>query len=516
MAESDHPPDIFNTRYFGPQPLASPAPGADLGFPQFARLPRELRLQIWTWHLRRRRFLRVFLDEGSQHGDDSEYESGADDDDEWGPVFAAGHETGDTSSPAASPTAPPPLRVTFIGDASPAMPALRTTCHEAREAHNSVYRIRFPALTRIHRGYDYKTSRTAAYLSPELDILSVHALCPPEIVTRNLLPLFLHHLVRHDSSPDPLRSGARHLALDLRGLHPDRERAAAAAGGPYGSGPGGGRPAPELAPDVLASARLTFSNLRGLYLRVTDSLIPSRVVSGPLAGTRSFPWFNASLPLLPASSWAGCFPGAVVEPVVSGPGGAGGGGGGGGDPRLACPEGAHDLRQVWVGGEVRHALDVWAGLGRAWGVLPPAGPGPGPGTHVRALLGLEMEGWALGRMNLGGQVSSLGAFLREERASWESLVDPASEMGGVLREIFERAQEALIPHRGGGGGSPDEAPEEWIARRQPQTAVGFWLVDPEVLGSAAGETTGPVGGQRVPLSQRVRPEDIDLWMFRGH
>lgn len=493
MAESDLQADIFNSRYFGRQ--SSPAPGADTKFPLFARLPRELRLQIWAWHLPRRRFLRILLEEGvgAQHdGPDPEPEAlHSEDHDEWASLFAAEPsetetETGTETWPPAGPTALP-LRVTFLRAPSPAMPALRLVCREARDAHNSVYRIRLPALARIPWGdgaRGYKTTRVVAHLNPELDILSLQTPSPSEIATLNLLPLFLHHLLQHDFSPGPLRFGARHLCVDLRHLGSDYRDGADEA--THES------PSP-LAPHVLASVRLAVSHLRGLYLRLTTSHLEPRIMSGPFANTRSLPWYNASVPLLPVASWG--YPGGV-EPVR-----------GGGDPRLAHPEGAADLRQVLIGNQLRPSLDVWAGLKRVWGV--PAGGGGE--TRVRALIGLDAEGWA-DRTNCccgaGGSSSSLAAYLREERAAWQSMTDPKTEMGALQRECFQTAQRNFLPV-----GPPVVAPEEWITRRQPRTAVGFWLIDPEVL--EAAETTGHVGKNIVNLSER-EPEDIELWIFRRH
>lgn len=514
MAESDLPAGIFNSQYFGRQ--SSPAAQADVGFPLFAQLPRELRLQIWSWHLPRRRFLRVLLEEGVgvQHGgsepepepetEDLHPES-LSDDDEWASLFAASPEKPDTEVmreptgpsetdtwtwPSPGPTAPL-LRVTFLGAPSPEMPALLLVCREARDAHNSVYRIRLPALARIPYGVGargYKTTRIVAHLNPELDILSLQTLNPLQIVTLSLLPYFLHHVLQHDFSPGPLRFGIRHLCVDLRRLGSD-----------YTDGADGSRheSLTPLAPNILASVRLSVSHLRGLYLRLTTAgHLEPRVMSGPFANTRSLPWYNASVPVLPGVSWG--FPGAV-EPVR------------GGDPRLAHPEGAADLRQVWIGSQLRPSLDVWAGLERAWGV-----PVGGAGTRVRALVGLDGQGWADRTHCCYGSGSTLGAYLREERAAWQSLMDPALEMGELMRGLFQTAQERFLPGPGGGGGGGDAtavAPEEWISRREPHTAVGFWLIGPEVL--EAAETTGHVGKKIANLSQR-RAEDIELWVFRGH
>ncbi|KAK7703361.1 hypothetical protein SLS64_009028 [Diaporthe eres] len=484
MAESALPADIFNSRYFDRQ--SSPASGAGMEFPLFAQLPRELRLQIWAWHLPRRRFLRVLLEEsgGAQQGG-SEPEPEVfqpDDDDEWASIFAAGPseteagtetETETEIWPSVGSTAPL-LRVTFLGAPSPVMPALRLVCREARDAHNSVYRIRLPSLARIPWGVgtrDCTTTRIVAHLNSELDILSLQTPSSSEIVALNLLPLFLHHLLQHDFSPSPLRFGVRHLCVDLRHLGSDYRDSGDKAR------PDG--PAP-LAPDVLASVRLAVSHLRGLYLRLTTSHLEPRVMSGPFANTRSLPWYNASVPVLPGASWG--FPGEV-GPVP------------GGDPRLADPEGAADLRQVWIGSQLRPSLDVWAGLRRAWVV-----PARGAGIRVRALYGR-------GRTDCGGgRGSSLRAYLREERAAWRSLTDPATEMGAPMRECFQNAQRTFLP------GHLVVAPEEWISRREPHTAVGFWLIDPEVL--EAAQTTGHVGKKIVNLSGAA--EDIELRVLRGH
>ncbi|KAG8158178.1 hypothetical protein KVR01_011939 [Diaporthe batatas] len=485
MAESDLPLDIFNSRYLSRQSQSAPSPGADLEFPLFTQLPRELRLQIWTWHLvPRRRFLRVLLEEGegAQHslsGSGSEpgvvhRESEFGDDDEWTSSMFAGGPSEAETWPSAGPMAPL-VRVTFLSAPPPEMPALRLVCREARDAHSSAYRIRLPALARIPRGNgtrDYTTTPIVALLNPELDILSLHTPNPRDIATLNLLPFFLHHLLQHDSSPEQLRFGARHICVDLKHLGSD-----------HLDGRREDSPAP-LPPSILASARLAVSHLRGLYLRLTTaSHLEPRVTSGPFNNTRALTWYNASVPVLPAASWG--FPGPV-EPVP------------GGDPRLACPEGAADLRQVWVGEQLRPSLDVWAGLQRAWGVPAAAA------TRVRALVGLDAEGWA-GR-TLGGS-SSLRAYLRDERATWQTLMDPALDMGELSHGFFRTALQRFLP------GPPAVTPEEWISRREPHTAVGFWLVDPGVL--EAAETTGNEGKRMVNLSGSGA-EDIELWVFEGH
>lgn len=496
MEQSDLPADIFNSRYFGRQ--CSPAPGAEMRFPLFARLPRELRLQIWAWHLPRRRFLRVLLEE--QEPEALHPESASEDGDEWASIFAAEPPETTETWPSAGPTTAPPLRVTFLGEPSPAMPALRLVCREARDAHNSVYRIRLPALARIPWGVGargHTTSRIVALLNPELDMLSLQTPSPSEVATLNLLPLFLHYVLQNDFSPGPLRFGIRHLCVDLRHLGNDYYMYSHSADEASHEDSEGAAP---LAPDVLASVRLAVPRLRGLYLRLTTaSHLEPRVMSGPLTTTRSRPWYNASVPVLPAASWG--FP-AAVEPVR----------GGGGDPRLARPEGAADLRQVWIGSQLRPSLDAWAGLERAWGVVP-AGGGGGAGTRVRALVGLDAEGWAENRVDRrgGGGSSSLGAYLREERTAWQSLMDPALETGELLRPCFQAAQQAFLP---GDDGTPAVvAPEEWISRRQPHTAVGFWLVDPEVLEGA--ETSGHAGKKIADLSGRGA-QDIELWVFGGY
>lgn len=491
MAQSDLPTDIFNSRYFGRQP--SPAPGADPRFHLFTRLPHELRLQIWTCHLSRRRFIRVLVEEdvNAQHGVPESEPDVLGDNDEWASIFAAGPSETETS-PSAGPTAAP-LRVTFLGAPSPVMPALRLVCREARDAHNSVYRIRLPALARIPYGEGArweKTTRIMAYLNPELDIFSLQTPDPPQIATLNLLPFFLHHLLLHDFSPGPLRLGVRHLCVDLRYLGSDYSYSEDDEAGREG-------PAP-LAHDVLASVRLSVSHLRSLYLRLTTRHQEPRIMSGPFANMRSAPWYNASVPILPVAPWGSP---AQVEPVQ------------GGDPRLAHPDAAADLRQLWIGDQIRPSLDVWAGLQSAWGV-PAAASAE---TRVRALVALDAEGWMDQTMTFGGGSSiSLEAYLRDERAAWKSLMDPAQDMGAFLGEIFQAAQKTFLSGPGGEAGGGDALavdPEEWMSRRQPHTAVGFWLIDSEVL--EAAKSTGHVGKQIVNLSAGGA-DDIELWVFGGH
>lgn len=547
------PLDIFNDRYFG-QRLSS-STFAPVAFPLFLALPKELRLKIWTWHLYRRRFLRVLLEEttaaqvntpdrdtpdpvmgSSAHHDSSEQ-------DEGNSVFSmAPHrrEGRNENTGSAPQDLDPLLQITFFGmPLSPAL-ALSLVCQESYEAYTSFYRVRLPSLARIpseDEQLGYKTVRIVAHLHPGLDILSLETLDPLKILAPSLLPAFLHTFLQYDSSPAHIRFGVRNLCVNLTRFGSDCHLSL----NEYEHQQESIAPLP---PAILASVRLTVSHLRNLYLRlVLDRCLEPRVMSGPL-DAMSLPWYNASMPLLPASSWD--FPG-TVEPVE------------GGDPRLIQPEGAADLRQVRISHQVQPSLDVWARRERAWGVRAGAelvggggGDGRGGSFQVRALVGLPSDGLASqvqrrlspqvralvglpSDLGLASQAqrclsphdrgvrscASLMDHLREEHADWLWKVDPAHNIGNIYRKMFQTSQRRFLHNPQCSALDGDEwdddgpagmSPEEWLLKRQPHTAVGFWLVDPKAL--EAAPTVGYVTKKIVDLSG-TRREAIQLWVFDG-
>lgn len=100
--------------------------------------------------------------------------------------------------------------------------------------------------------------------------------------------------------------------------------------------------------------------------------------------------------------------------------------------------------------------------------------------------------------------------MREESTHWLSCLDPDTDNGMLHREMFERAQQNFLP------GSADEppvalTPEEWIIRRRPHTAVGFWLVEPEAL--EAAKTTERIGKGVADLSETGK-DAIELWVMK--
>lgn len=519
--DSDRLFDTFNSRYFGQRHSSSTLAPAAFSF--FLDLPKELRLKIWTCHLRRHRFLRVLLEEntapqvstsagnydpqGPEMGSSTYYDPDDSEEDEWSALFSAEPQQPEGINETSKTTRENPdpfLHITFLGAPTSPMPALPLVCRESYNVYRSFYRVLLPSLARVpseYREVGYKTVRIIAHLNPDLDTLSLET---PEL---KVLPFFLHTFLQCDSSPAPVRFGVRNLCVDLTRLGSDYHSSSP-------DGPPDGPP-----DDVLASVRITVPHLRNLYLRLmTTSDLEPRVMSGPLMVPGSLPWYNASVPVLPAPSWD--FPGTVE--LVDGDGD-------GGDPRLTRPEGAADLRQVWISNQVRPSLDAWARQERAWGVRAGgADVSDGGGSfQVRALVALAGQALA-SRSQRGRQVSSIQAGtrgpsplkhdMREERAAWLALMDPTTDIGQFRRDLFQTAQQRFLLPDANNVDTDDGlagivAPEEWILRRQPHTAVGFWLVDPEALEIA--NTKGYVGKRVVDLSEMGR-EAIQLWAFGGH
>jgi hypothetical protein len=480
----DRPLDIFNDQYFGPKDSTS----YPTSFPFFQALPTELRLKIWTWHLHRHRFIRIQLEKNTDLEPDDMSESSADYgnnvEDDWNHMFPV-HPEGITDTDDIehgtnglhdAPAADSPLRITFLDAPNSPVPALPLVCRESYEVYTSFYRIRLPAHLRVpSRGI---TKSIVAYIHPDLDILSLQASNSRHITKSNILPFFLHTLLRYDSSPVDVRFGVRNLCIDLaHNLSADQD------------------PKP-LPTNVLESVRVTVSHLRNLYFRFTTSHLEARLMSGPLVVPGSLSWYNASLPILPASQWN--FP-RMVDCVE------------GCDPRLVQPEGEADLRQVWTGNKIRTSLDIWARQEQVWGVC--SGAEMADCFRVRALVGLAGQALASRAQGYPNGLDLMDRNFREdmrrEQAAWLSLMSPTTGTGSLMRGFFERAQQQYLPDS---KGNAVVSPEDWILQRQPQTAIGFWLIDPEPL--EAAKTIGYVGTRIVDLSSKGK-EAIELWAFEG-
>lgn len=491
MEELDRSFDIFNDRYFDQKPISFSHSSSGVPdcatFSRFLDLPKELRLEIWTCHLRHRRFLRVLLEETTTgtcgetaaaerspwHEDDSE-----DYEERVSPLSATPEQPGVVGAGH--------IRITFLDASIASLPAVPLVCREAYQAYTSFYPIRLPSLVRAPSDPSgCETRQTVAHLHPGNDIISVEAPHPPQIIERSLLPYFLHTLLQHDTSPASLRFGVRNLCLDLKQLGSDRDERDS------------GTATTLLPDDVLISARTTISHLRNLYLRLTTSHLEPRITSGPITTRGTLPWYNASMPILPPPSWKDFS--SQVEPVD------------GGDTRLEAPEGVADLRQVWIGSQIRPSMEVWEDLERAWGVERDedggVGASGGRDLRVRALIALAPE-----------TSDGMEDFLRKEKAQWLGMMDPTSDFGAHLLSMFELAQQRFLVGYSSSSPPPDAsveavAPDDWYLRRREQTAAGYWLVDPKVLGGA--KTTILAGRQVADLSEQGKAA-IKLWVFRGH
>lgn len=344
--------DIFNDRYFGQGDSSSSTAGQlASSFPLWLDLPKEIRLRIWTWHLRQRRFLRVLLEERS--GLDQSSRTAGDgvsptssrcpgawdqrsdaDQHEWTAFFSKKLEVAqdELEGPEIEDHEDGPLRITFLDRPISPIEALLLVCRESHEAYISFYPIRLPALIRVafrlsdRDGSNLKTRPIIAHLHPDLDTLNLQAVHAPDIIERNLLPLFLHTMIQHDASPVHKRFGTRNLCVDLVHLSSDY---AFDTNEPKDTEIPGN--VSTLPLEILSSVRLSISHLRNLYLRLVTPHLEPRVMSGFLSGSGSLPWYNTSMPILPAPSWGFT---AIVEAVE------------GVDPRLTAPEGIADLHQV--------------------------------------------------------------------------------------------------------------------------------------------------------------------------
>ncbi|KAJ4388906.1 hypothetical protein N0V93_006367 [Gnomoniopsis smithogilvyi] len=498
MARTTDAFDIFNDRYYGQeyQSFVSTDKPASCNFPLWSNLPQEIRLQIWTLHFHKHRFLRVLLEEVTDLDPSPDVEArqgagvptsnsycaeGSDGDfDGWGAVFS------EQLQDMAETKKKELLRITFLDNPMPSMSSLQLVCRESYKAYTSFYPIHLPAFVRASYkpGVDskYKTARIVARLHPDLDTLSLETPHAPQIIELNLLPLFLHTLVQCDSSPANIRFGIRNLCVDLAHLSSDHT---------FDSDEPDGRNnnTTSLPPEISSSVRLAVSHLRNLYLRLVVQHLEPRVMSGPLSGSGARPWYNASMPIIPDPSWSFT---STVEAVN------------GIDPRLTLPEGAADLHQVWIGNQIRPSLRAWAEQERLWGTR--AGADVAGGVRVRALIGLDAQYVTMPNL----YHRSLRDALREEHDTWASWLDPTTDAGVLHRELFETTQQRFVA-RHAGDSTGILTPEDWFLIRRSQTAVGFWLVEPEALEAAS--TTRRARKQVVDLSEAGK-DAIELWVFK--
>lgn len=492
------PVEIFNDRYFSSHYCSTAARSQDPAyFPLFLSLPKELRYQIWAENLLQRRFLRVQLEDASDNPPQSGIQPK-----EYVVYNSNGAEDALFLSPIEAPTAmvngdrilmckdeaesgmpqpnPPLVTITFARFPTSPFPTLPLVCREAYHVYLDFYRIRLPAFISVpsynEKPNEYITKPITAYLHPTLDIISVHTSTRSRLITNNLLPFFCHTVLQHDYSPAKSRFGARNLCLDLMRFSLESE---------------------DLKPleaDIVASTRLTISHLRNLYFsHVMTTHVEPRLMSGPLTGSRSKPWYNASVPILPTREWGFS---SAIECIK------------GIDPRLAGPEGIADLHQIWIGDDAHCSRDIWSKCERAWKVRAGSAM-PSGGCRVRTLVALAGEAMTKGIQDFELPCSIQRALI-VERCKWLRSIVPGDEgISTVERELLYSAEALFLPGYRGGG--PATTPEEWILKRQPQSAMGFWLIDTERL--EAAPTVGLVGKRVADLS--AIPEALKLWAFEG-
>lgn len=107
---------------------------------------------------------------------------------------------------------------------------------------------------------------------------------------------------------------------------------------------------------------------------------------------------------------------------------------------------------------------------------------------------------------------SVQAALRTEFKTWLRAFLPKLPHCAIQRELFASYQAEFL-------GSGDEStaapysPEDWIRRRIPETAVGFWLIEPEALQAAKNEVQAWDDYTEYDLSH-ARKEAIELWVMK--
>ncbi|PSR83395.1 hypothetical protein BD289DRAFT_435872 [Coniella lustricola] len=216
----------------------------------------------------------------------------------------------------------------------------------------------------------------------------------------------------------------------------------------------------------------------------------SRIMPGSLTVPGSDPWYNASVPLLPALGWKFS---RTISRIK------------GFDPRLAGPEGTADLCKVVIFRDASKTQTRWKIFQDFWSVR--AGSALPEGVREHVLIAQEGDLMSGQDIRFAATVpATLEAALQNERKLWLDMIDLSR---GRIRAATYRTLLRLEEERrleGYQGSGPVSTPETWVLKRQASTAVGFWLIQPEVL--AIAETFGRPGKQIADLS--TVPKALEL------
>ena len=220
-----------------------------LYFPLFTALPKELRIKIWRYALRRQRIIRLYIN--NQRGKTA-YEAGENPD---------SVKNGE-------------LYFTVV-DGSQLLSKFHRVDKESREEVLKFYRVHLPCRFSSRTIKEGSASHGTLYLNPEWDFLYINAEWPP----KDTLIAFIYRL---KTIYDPRHIGLLNLAIDGSGLN--------------GNDIIGVQPL-EVKSEIRSAFIETLTQLREVW--IVSSPVVGRQIVGPLSGFDiAGAMFNRAFPIL--------------------------------------------------------------------------------------------------------------------------------------------------------------------------------------------------------------------------
>lgn len=173
--------------FFDAEPTTPPR-----AFPQFTRLPVELRCLIWKLAISAPRLIRIEVVDDDAHPDP---------DSQWHIYYKSTNELGNIVSSY-------PYYVNILPSSEPACASICGVCHESQEIFHQIYRIRMPIKVDV-LGIDAEGTRYL-HISPQTNIIWLQTCF---VFQTNLTMLsFLHDIMAYDP---------RGIGITQLGLHND-------------------------------------------------------------------------------------------------------------------------------------------------------------------------------------------------------------------------------------------------------------------------------------------------------
>lgn len=322
----------------------------------------------------------------------------------------------------------PTYRVFFLN--TPPSSALYEACSESARVARSFYSIPVPYSLTPPRETTWPGQHSVTAVNPEWDILDIHS--SDNSRTAEHIVEFLHDL----RTADPRGKGTASLCIDQSQVKALAELNIS-----------------RLAAPILESYKATVAGLCRLYWRTVPEE-QGRVMAGWPYHTQTLPWYNVSMPLMADLSTIR-FTGTDIRPI------------------------APDLHQVWFGHDPRNLPALWDQVERNLGVCTGSQKttrGQNAGLQCRILLASEPSTRIIDR-------ASVDIYLASEVQRFCNLLDDEWAGLPLHKSMWRTALGRYAPEVD----TLSMNSEEFATLRVSTTAVGFWLLDPEVLGPVSDD-----------------------------